>query len=262
MKNKIPPFRTAGILLFLILTLTACQPAEPASTDSTEPAQTEEAAAPTQAEQTNAINPGILLDPAKTEDPDSLLVSRYLYEGLVRLDENGEVQPGIARSWLVSDDTLDYIFEIRPDAKFSDGSPVTVDIITDNYNRWFDPQSPLHGDGNFPNWLNVFLAFNGERDADNRAVSPVDGVQKVDVNTFIVHLNRPVPELLQYLAQPAFAILNTAALEDSNYGTRESTIISSGPYMVSSWTDTGLTLSPNPGYWNPDDAGDLSFVWK
>jgi ABC-type transport system substrate-binding protein len=261
MKNKIHQ-RAAIILLLLTLSLAACQPAETASTATPEPAQTEEAIPPTQAGEPIAINPDILLDPAKTEDPDSLLVGRYLYEGLVRLDENGDVQPGIARSWLISDDTLDYIFEIRPDAKFSDGSPITVDIVADNFNRWFDPQSPLHGDGNFPNWLNVFLAFNGERDAENRAVSQVDGVQKVDLNTFIIHLNRPVPELLQYLAQPAFAILSPTAVANSSYGTRDSVILSSGPYQVSSWTDSGLTLSPNPNYWNPVEAGDVTFVWK
>ncbi|MBL8061710.1 MAG: hypothetical protein JNK32_01730, partial [Anaerolineales bacterium] len=108
----------------------------------------------------------------------------------------------------------------------------------------------------------IFLGFNGERDAENRAVSPVDGVQKVDSNTFIVHLNRPVPELLEYLAQPAFAILAPFALQDSKYGTSGSLIIASGPYTVASWTDTGLTLSPNPAYWSPVELGDLSFIWK
>ncbi|HMZ06740.1 MAG TPA: ABC transporter substrate-binding protein [Anaerolineales bacterium] len=262
MKKNILHFRVVAIFLLSILLLTACQPTETASTETPEPAQTEEAIPPTQSAEPIAITQEILLDPAKTEDPDSLLVAKYLYEGLVKLDENGQVQPGIARSWIISDDKLDYIFEIRPDAKFSDGSSITVNSIAENFNRWFDPQHPLHKDGNFPNWLNVFLAFNGERDAENRAISQVDGVQAVDLNTFMIHLNRPEPELLQYLAQPAFAILNPTVLENSNYGTKDSLIVSSGAYQVSSWTDAGLTLSPNPNYWNVSETGEINFVWK
>jgi ABC-type oligopeptide transport system substrate-binding subunit len=258
------PASTLLIVFFITLSLlTGCQP-KGIETETGEPqsenAPTEAAALPLPG-QPVAINSDILLDPAVTDDPDSLLVSRYLYEGLVRLDENGEVQPGLADSWVISDDQLDYIFEIRANSKFSNGTPITTDTIVDNFNRWFDPQSPLHGEGKYPTWLGLFLAFHGERDAENRAKSPVDGIQKVDQNTVIVHLNRPVPELLEYLAQPAFAILYTDALTAGSYGSRESDIISSGAYMVSAWTDSGLTLGPNPNYWSPVKE-ELTFTWK
>lgn len=265
MNRKIPFINLTTVTLTFVFLLTACGPKNATPTETTEAAPTQENAVSStpQAEATPiTVSKDIFLDPAKTEDLDSLLVSRYLYEGLVRLDENGNVQPGIAESWKVSDDQLDYIFEIRANAKFSDGTQITTDVIADNFNRWFDPQSPLHGDGNYPTWLKIFLAFNGERDAENRAVSPVDGVQKVDVNTFIVHLNRPVPDLLNDLAQPAFSILETSALTDSNYGKMGSNIISSGPYKISLWTDQGLTLTPNPSYWNLAENGDIKFVWK
>lgn len=208
------------------------------------------------------INRDILLDPAKTTDEDSLMVSSRLYEGLVTIDAQGNILPGIAESWTVSDDELDYIFEISPKARFSDGSRITVDVIADNFNRWFEPTSPYHGDGNFPNWLNRFFAFNGERGADDRAISQVDGVQKVDVNTFIIHLNRLEPQLLTYLAEPAFSILSPSALENPSYGTKQSTIISSGVYVVTSWTDEGMTLTPNPLYWNKAAEEEIVFLWE
>lgn len=254
---------------FLILTaafilLSACGPKDNSedtgAVDPELPVITAEATV--QSQTFTHINRDVLLDPAKTSDADSLLVSGYLYEGLVTVDSSGNIQPGIAQSWTVSDDELDYIFEIRPNARFSDGSQITVDAIADNFNRWFEPNSPLHGDGNFPSWLNRFLAFNGERDANNRAVSQVDGVQKVDSNTFIVHLNRIEPQLLNYLAEPAFAILSPASLSNPAYGTSQSTIISSGAYVISSWTEEGMTLSPNPQYWNAAGGEDLKFIWK
>ncbi len=258
-RTKMIPLALGAILVFTLL-LTGCQPqADPV--EESEPASQTEPDSTPQADEPIAINASILLDPATTEDADSLLVSGFLYEGLVRLDESGTVQPGIAASWVISDDQLNYIFEIRPNAKFSNGSAITTDVIVENFNRWFDPQSALHGNGNYPTWLRIFLGFNGERDADNRAISPVDGIQKVDQNTVIIHLNRRVPELLEYLAEPAFAVLDPSALT-TGYGTRTSTIISSGPYRVSSWTDAGLTLARNPEYWQPAAKAEINFTWK
>lgn len=255
-------YKLLTTLIILLLLVTGCAPKGDDASDSTPPPDSTPSTITTpEAGESMSISKDITLDPAKTTDTDSLMVSQYLYEGLVRLDANGEVQPAIAESWVISDDQLDYIFEIRPNAKFSDGSPITTDIIVDNFNRWFDPQSPLHGDGNYPTWLEVFLAFNGERDAENRAKSLVNGIQKVDGNTVLIHLTRPVPNMLELIANPAFAILHPDSLSASGYGTSDSNIISSGAYIVSSWTDEGLTLAPNPEYWNQVN-GEINFVWK
>jgi peptide/nickel transport system substrate-binding protein len=259
---------------FFALLLTSCQPktetaplpgetpAPSASTPSPSPAaEFERTSVPTQPPP--ALNRSLTLDPALTTDPDSILVSGYLYEGLVRLDANGSPQPALADSWEISDDQLDYIFQLRGGAAFSDGSPLTTDIIVENFNRWFDPSHPLHGNGNYAAWQKAFLGFLGQKGADKRPVSTVDGIQKVDFNTVLIHLNRPEPNLLIYLADPAFSILKTDALAaDSAYGGRSSAIVASGPYALSSWTDDGLTLSPNPYYWGEKPQDDLSFVWK
>jgi ABC-type transport system substrate-binding protein len=145
---------------------------------------------------------------------------------------------------------------------FSDGTQITPDIVAENFNRWFDPQSPLRGNGDYATWGRIFLGFHGEKGPDNRAKSSVDGIQKVDVNTVLIHLNRPVPDLLKYLADPAFAILNPTVLASGSYGGQDSSIISSGPYVISSWTDTGLTLGPNLNYWGDKPAIALDFVYK
>jgi len=121
----------------------------------------------------------------------------------------------------------------------------------------------LHGNGNYAAWQETFLGFHAEKGADKRPVSTIDGIQKVDFNTVLIHLNRLEPNLLTYLADPAFAILKTDTLAaDSAYGGRDSTIISSGPYLISSWTDDGLTLSPNPKYWGDKPTEGLKFIWR
>ena len=265
MKNQIFS-RFSFVFLFVsLLILTACQPATATVTEEAPPTEAAGIATqpPAQAEVLpTQVSADINLDPALALDDDSLMISGYIYEGLVRLGADGEPDPALAESWVISDDQLDYIFTLRSSATFSDGTQITPDIVAENFNRWFDPQSPLRGSGDYAAWGRIFLGFLGEKGADDRAKSSVDGIQKVDVNTVLIHLNRPVPDLLKYLADPAFAILSPAALASGNYGRQDSTIISSGPYQVSSWTDAGLVLVANPNYWGDKPAGSLNFVYK
>ncbi|MFN8413704.1 MAG: ABC transporter substrate-binding protein [Anaerolineales bacterium] len=250
-------------LSLAFLLLTACAPKNtPPPTEAPVAVDGVATTPPTQPTVVPAINADLYLDPALTQDPDSLMISEYLYEGLVHRGPNGEVLPGLASSWRVSDDQLDYKFDLQSGAAFSDGTPITPDIIVDNFNRWFDPQSPLHGSQDFATWKRIFFGFHAEIGPDKRPVSPIDGIQKVDSNTILIHLNRPEPNTLRFLADPAFAILKPDALNSSDYGKRGSTIISSGPYVVSNWSDAGLTLSPNPKYWGVKPTGDLNFVWR
>jgi len=217
---------------------------------------------PSSESSSETIRQDILLDPALAQDADSLKINALLYEGLVKNGPDGKVEPAIAESWVVSEDQLDYIFKIRVDARFSDGTPVTTDIIEANFNRWFDPKNSLHGNGDYAAWKRYFLAFLGEKDSKNRAKSPIDGIQKVDQRTVLVHLNRPVPELLKSLCDPAFSILSIQALKAGSYGTIQSPVVSSGPYLVESWGEGVLTLGPNPNYWGEIPQGKMSFRFK
>jgi len=265
MNHLSTPSRLFALLLTLAFLLAACQPQTPTPTEAPAgvPAQpATETPAPAMPEDPNSISRDIWLDPALARDADSMRINQYLYEGLVTLDASGNPQPGIAESWLISEDTLAYTFVIRPDAVFSDGSPITPDDIVANVTRWLDPESPLRGEGNYEAWQEVFDGFLGEKDSDGRPVSPVDGVQKVDFNTVILHLNRPVPDLLVHLANPALVVLKPGALEQANYGKITSTIVSSGPYVVSSWTSDGLVLSPNPAYWGMVAQVEMEFTFR
>jgi ABC-type transport system substrate-binding protein len=272
MKPNLTLLRSSFVLLASLVFLTGCQPQGEAlptatsqpilATDQPTQAPPPPTAQPTQADHSIAISANLLLDPALAQDADSLKVSQYLYAGLVRLDADGKVQPALAESWVISDDQLDYIFKLRPTAAFSDGTYITPDIVVANFNRWFDPQSSLRGSGEYASWQRIFLGFHGEKGADDRPKSFVDGIQKVDLNTVLVHLNRLEPNTLTYLADPAFAILKPEALAAKDYGTKNTPVVSSGAYVVSSWTEAGLTLSPNPKYWETAPQGDLKFIWK
>src|SRR5688572_33019621 len=66
------------------------------------------------------------LDPHRSEDTSSSNVHRDIYEGLVNEAANGELVPGAASSWTQSDDGKTYVFNLRPEAKWSNGDPLTA----------------------------------------------------------------------------------------------------------------------------------------
>ena len=66
------------------------------------------------------------LDPAFAEDIHAFRVLTDLHEGLVAADAAGNVVPGVAHAWDISDDRLTYTFHLRPDATWSNGEALTA----------------------------------------------------------------------------------------------------------------------------------------
>jgi MarR-like DNA-binding transcriptional regulator SgrR of sgrS sRNA len=68
----------------------------------------------------------ITLDPTLADDTGSGNVIGQLFSGLVELTPDMNVVPGVARSWEVSDGGRRYLFHLRDDVRWSDGTPVTA----------------------------------------------------------------------------------------------------------------------------------------
>jgi peptide/nickel transport system substrate-binding protein len=210
------------------------------------------------------ISRTIVLDPATASDADSLAVSALVYDSLTRLDASGAPQPALAASWKISEDQLDYILNLRQDASFQSGTPFDADAVLANFNRWFDPANTAHGTRSYAGWKEFFLGFKGELDSKGIAVSPFDGIEKADQHTVLIHLNRPMPNLLTILAKPNFAMIDPTLLASKvdAVGMSADSTGGTGQYTVSSWTDSGLVLTPNAKYWNGAPAAELQFTWK
>jgi peptide/nickel transport system substrate-binding protein len=213
---------------------------------------TTDSGAPLEGETQDAISAGVVLDPALASDEAARKVNALLYEPLVKLDADGKPAGALAASWRVSDDGLEYTFYLRPGVTFSDGTPLDADAVIANFNRWFDPASELRGAATYDAWKGAFVGFKGEAGDDGKPVSTVDGMEKVDSLTVLLHLNTPDPEVLTKLADIAFSIVSPAALKAGGaaYGTSGSALGGTGPYFVAEWNDTQLVLAPNQGYWD------------
>jgi peptide/nickel transport system substrate-binding protein len=112
------------------------------------------------------------------------------------------LKPGLAASWDVSKDGLDYTFHIRRGVKFHDGTPLNAQAVEYNIRRMWDKNSPQYS-----------VKAAGQT---NFVWKFVDNVATIDDYTLKVHLKQPFSEFLRMLAQGgngSTAIMSPTALK-------------------------------------------------
>lgn len=187
------------------------------------------------------------LDPQKVEGIPELNIVSDLFEGLVTKNELGEVVPGVASKWSTNDNKT-FVFELRKDAKWSDGSPITAEDFVYSYQRLVNPitASPYA-------W---YIAFAGVKNAaaiiaGKQNVNTL-GVKAVSPHVLEIDLERPVPYFLNMLTHGSMMPVPKQAI--TKYGdkwTKKGHIISNGAFMLDNWVlNERLVLTRNPLYWD------------
>lgn len=179
-------------------------------------------------------------------------VQRALTEGLVRLVD-GEILPGLAESWEISEDGLTYTFHIRDGLLWSDGETLTVDDIVYGFKRLVDPEtaSPygwITG-SDAAHILNADAVLAGEMDLDEL------GVAKVDDNTMTLTVDTPVPYLISLLGScTEFSPVRQDYVEQygTDFAATADKNVYSGPFVLESSENQELHYVKNPNYWNAD----------
>ncbi len=116
------------------------------------------------------------VDPAVITGQVEGRISDALFEGLTSWDPKTLApRPGMAESWTISEDKLTYTFKIRPDAKWSDGSPLTAHDFEWSHRRTLDPQTASEY------VYQLFYVKNAEKYASGR-VEAGDRVE-IELNT-------------------------------------------------------------------------------
>jgi oligopeptide transport system substrate-binding protein len=191
------------------------------------------------------------LDPQMSEDVQSVRVIYDLFEGLTSQDQHNHTSPGLAYKWEISADNKTYTFHLRPNLKFSDGSPLTAADVVFSYQRLADPKtaSPY-------NFL-VSNLENGQAIVDAKLPPAQLGIQAVDDHTVRIRLTNPDPSFLSIVAQPDLAVVSKANL--SKFGsawTEPKNMVTSGAYKLDERVVQGYILaSKNPYYY---DAGNVA----
>ncbi|MEA2583829.1 MAG: peptide/nickel transport system substrate-binding protein [Thermomicrobiales bacterium] len=178
---------------------------------------------------------------------DIIPINENLNEGLTRY-KNGtaEIEPALAESWTVSADGLTYVFKIRPNVTFHDGTPLDAKAVETNFLRQLDPNHPLHADG----MVYVEIVF-----------AEVDTIKATGDLELTITLKRPITLLPSNLAIFAAGIVSPAALEQykDDYSQHAS---GTGPFKLDHWTkDVELVFTANENYWGGRPKLDR-IIWR
>ena len=82
------------------------------------------------------------LDPQKTSATSTYFVTMNVYEPLVMMDENWEIQPRLAESWQVADDCQSVTFHLKKGVKFHNGREMTAEDVKYSIERLKEDDSP------------------------------------------------------------------------------------------------------------------------
>src|SRR5699024_4785210 len=180
-----------------------------------------------------------------------------VFEGLMRVDQKGKVQPGMAESYDLSDDKLTYTFKLREDAKWSNGDPVTAEDFTYAWKWVLNPKSP---DTDYAYQL---YPIEGAEDAKENDGSLDDvGVKAKDDHTLEVKLNHPTPYFPELTAFYTFYPVNHKVADDKGKWAQNAgdKYVTNGPFTLDSWKHKDkVVLKKNKDYWDAD-AGKLETV--
>ncbi len=188
------------------------------------------------------------LDPALNTDVPTQNVIDDLFEGLTRLDAAGKVIPAVATRWTESDDGLTWNFELRRDARWSNGDAVTAHDFVYAWRRLVDPATRSQSVQQVASLVSALAIASGEAPLDSLGV-----VARGD-HALEVRLRSRTPWFTYLLTNNFLMPVHRATVEGQNEGwTRPGAMVSNGPFVLASQVINGpMRLERNPHH--PDTA--------
>lgn len=193
------------------------------------------------------------LDPAYAKDLANLNVCNQLYNGLVQLDSNLQIQAAIAKKWFVSPDGKTYTFILRSDVFFHDskafsknkGRKVVANDFVYSFKRIVDDKQISPGA-----W--VFNAV--KRKGDEYAFKAIND------STFTIELEKPFAPFLSLLSMQYCSVVPQEAVQFFGDEFRNNPV-GTGPFYLKYWEeDVKLVLLRNPNYFEKKGNKRLPFL--
>jgi len=195
------------------------------------------------------------LDPHVIRGVTEWVIAAALYEGLaVPSPETGKPAPGVASSWETTPDGLVYMFHLRPEAKWSDGSPLTAADFAYSMHRMLMPaMGSAHAE-------DTLLFIRNARAFQNGTITDFGevGVKVVDAHTLEIALENPTPffpeALYQFYPVKQDVVEKYGAMTDRAAAwAKPDRIVTNGPFALRSWrSGQDLIVAKNPFYWDAE----------
>ncbi len=186
------------------------------------------------------------LDPQKGRSVQAADVLRDIGEGLVAYSASGELVAAAAETWEISADGLSYTFHLRPEARWSNGDPVTAGDFVFGLQRLVDPQTAAFYAAELANVVNAAAIVAGDLPTTEL------GIEATDDTTLVISLLRPTPYLLSLLTHPSTYPVHRGSVSEHGDGfARAGKLLSNGAYVLVDWQPGSIIeLRRNEHYWN------------
>lgn len=171
------------------------------------------------------------LDPFNATAGDTKTVMDQIFDGLLDVDEDGNLVPDLAESYEISEDGLTYTFKLKEGVKFHDGSDFTADDVYYTYDK-------LSGLSSGEPMSSKFAGI-----VEMNVVSPTEITMKLDKvnNSFIYLQNQPIVK--------------------KDYADNQTKPIGTGPYKFVSYTPgEGMVMERFDDYHRPDHLAKIKQV--
>ena len=151
---------------------------------------------------------------------DARFVWSQVYETLVRLDSDLNIIPGLAESWETPDEGRTWIFHLRKNVTFHDGTP-------------FDADS-------------VVFSYSNQSYVRQAVLKPVKSVEALDTQTVKFVLVKPMP-LPFYMTHIAWPVMGPGCLDEAGNFVKP---VGTGPFKFETQAkDQEIVLTRNEAYW-------------
>ncbi|WP_374655876.1 peptide ABC transporter substrate-binding protein [Dongia sp.] len=187
------------------------------------------------------------INPHKSTGVTEANIEADIFEGLTTYAPNGDIIPGAAESWEISDDGKTYTFHLRQNAKWSNGDPVTAADFVFGFQDAVNPETAA----DYAPILDVIVNAVAIRKGEEKDFSKL-GAEAVDDHTLKISLTGPTPYFLGLLRHPISYPVHKATVEKfKDDWTKPGNIVSNGAYQLTEWTpQASLTYVKNPNYWD------------
>ncbi|TQS44133.1 ABC transporter substrate-binding protein [Cryptosporangium phraense] len=178
------------------------------------------------------------VDPQQVGSNDTIYSVRQLVDSLTDQDpQTGKIVPWLAEKWDVSPDSTTFTFHLRKGVTFSDGTPLTAQVVKDNFEA-------------VPNLGALAVLAQGY-------LAGVKDITAVDAQTVKIAFAQPNAQFLQATATHSLGILSDASVKKTPEQRCSDGVVGSGPFVLAKYVpNQSITLTKRTGY----DWG--SSLWK
>jgi len=174
--------------------------------------------------------------PALVGDSTSNTILQHIHCGLVKFGKDTSVIPALAKSWQINSDATEWIFFLRENAYFHDGTPVTSEDVSETIKNVL-----LTPNASFVNMI------KGSTDYMKRRVRDVEGIKIIDDHTIKFILEYPYIPFLSNLAVLPLSILKKDMVKFSDEKMK-SNCIGCGAFVLKGIWEDRIEMESNKDY--------------